>query len=56
MFTKQWWISNLQQGSTWRGAVWLLTAGGVAISPEVAEQVVVVGTAVAGALGVFWRD
>ena len=48
--------STWREPSTWRGLVWLLTAAGVTLSPEVWEQLMAVGMAVAGLLGVLLRE
>lgn len=46
-----WLIARLRESSSWRGIIWLLTACGVTLRPEIWEQVVAVGMAVAGLLG-----
>ena len=48
--------ARLQEASTWRGLVWVLTAVGVTVSPEAAAHVVALGTAVAGVLGMVLAD
>lgn len=47
---------KLSEASTWRGLVWLLTAVGVALSPEQQNAIVTAGIALAGVLGVFVKD
>lgn len=42
--------------STWRGIVYLLSATGIAISPEQQGAIVSAGLAVAGAIGLFIKD
>lgn len=42
--------------STWRGLIVLLTALGVALTPEQHEAVVALGLALAGLVGVFFPD
>lgn len=46
-------LNRLREPSTWRGLVWLLTAAGVSLSPETWEQIIAVGMALAGLLGVL---
>lgn len=46
----------LNEPSTWRGLVMLVTAAGIGISPEQLEALVMAGLAVSGAIGVFCRD
>lgn len=45
-----------KEASTWRGIVALLTAAGVALSPEQTDAIVALGLAVIGAIGVFTAD
>ncbi|MBF0342301.1 MAG: hypothetical protein HQL95_15255 [Magnetococcales bacterium] len=49
-------LARCREPSTWRGLVMLLTATGVAISPETMNAVVATGTGVAGLIGVLTRD
>lgn len=49
-------IERLHEASTWRGIVALITATGVAISPEQTEAIVAAGLAVMGLLGAFLPD
>lgn len=42
--------------STWRGIVYLISAMGVAISPEQQGAIVSAGLSVAGAIGLFIKD
>lgn len=51
-----WLVARLREPSTWRGIVWLATALGVSLKPEVWEQVAAVGMAVAGLIGVIARE
>jgi len=51
-----WLLNRLREPSTWRGLVWLLTACGITLRPEVWEQVTAVGMAVAGLIGVVFPD
>lgn len=46
----------LNEPSTWRGAVNLLTACGVAIKPEFAELIVSIGLGAVGFIGVAFKD
>ena len=49
-------ISRLKEASTWRGIVAILTASGIAISPEQTESIVACGLAIIGCLGAFLPD
>ena len=49
-------LARGKESSTWRGVVAILTAAGVAISPEQGEAIVALGLAVIGAIGVFTAD
>lgn len=51
-----WVIARLQEQSTWRGFVWLLTAAGLQIQPDLAIQIVSAGAAVAGLIGVLSEE
>jgi hypothetical protein len=51
----QWVIDQLKQPSTWRGITMLITSMGIAIKPDLMEQIVVTGTAVAGLIGVLFK-
>lgn len=52
----RWVLDRLQEGNTWRGLIWLLTAAGIAVSPELAEKIAVAGMALAGLLGVVMKE
>ena len=49
-------MERLKEASTWRGIVALITAFGVALSPEQVEAIVAFGLALIGVIGVFTRD
>lgn len=49
-------VNRLKEGSTWRGLAMVLTAVGVTLQPDQLAAIISVGTAVAGAIGVFWPD
>ena len=49
-------LERLKEPSTWRGLTALLTAVGVALSPEQVNAVVSAGLALMGVLGVFTKD
>lgn len=53
---KQYILSRAKEASTWRGIILLLTAVGVPIAPAMAEAIISVGLALAGALGVLTAD
>ena len=50
------WRSLLTEPSTWRGLVWLLTAAGLAVSPDQQAAIAAAGMAIAGAIGAFLPD
>ena len=50
------WRSLLTEPSTWRGLVWLLTAAGLAVSPDQQAAIAAAGMAIAGAIGAFVTD
>jgi hypothetical protein len=47
---------RLNEPSTWRGIVALLTAAGVSLSPEQTAAIVSAGLAIIGLVGVFTAD
>lgn len=49
-------LTRGKEASTWRGIVAILTAAGVAISPEQGDAIVALGLAVIGVIGVFTAD
>jgi hypothetical protein len=49
-------LKQLSQPSTWRGIVMALTSIGIAVRPELMEQIVVAGTGIAGAIGILLSD
>lgn len=51
-----WLLARLREPSTWRGIIWLATAFGVSLRPEVWEQIAAVGMALAGLVGVVTRE
>jgi len=53
---KSYLLERLREPSTWRGLTALLTAVGVALSPEQINAVVSAGLALMGVLGVFTKD
>ena len=50
---KDYLVNRAKEASTWRGIILLLTAVGVPIAPAMAEAIISVGLAFAGAIGVF---
>lgn len=46
-------LARAQEPSTWRGAIWLLTALGIGLDPAALEYLVTIGMAVAGLIGVL---
>lgn len=49
-------LNRLREPSTWRGIVALLTAAGVAMSPDQQAAIVAAGLAVIGVIGAFIPD
>lgn len=49
-------LDRLDEPSTWRGFIALLTATGIALSPEQADAIVATGLALIGLFGVFTKD
>lgn len=47
---------RLQEPSTWRGIILLLTALGVPIAPAMSEAIMCLGLALAGGLGILLPD
>lgn len=52
----QYLLDRLQEPSTWRGLVMIVTSLGVALSPEQVAAIVATGSAIVGLIGVFTRD
>mgnify|MGYP003351228325 CR=1 FL=1 len=53
---KNYLLSRAKEASTWRGIILLLTAIGVPVAPAMADSIVSVGLAIAGAIGVLAAD
>ncbi len=49
-------LDRARESSSWRGIVWLLTAFGVAVTPEQAAAIMAAGAALAGLIAVFTKD
>lgn len=49
----EWVLNRLREPSTWRGIVWLLTACGLTLRPDVWGAIITVGMAVVGLIGVI---
>ena len=54
--TVNWVVNRCKEASTWRGLIWLLTACGMSISPEMAGYIATAGMALAGLVGVLSSD
>ena len=51
------WIKKrLKEQSTWKGLVWLLTACGVALTPEQTEAIITAGLSLAGIIDIFTKE
>lgn len=48
--------ARLSEPSTWRGIIALLTAAGIALSPEQVEAIIVAGLGLIGIAGAFFPD
>lgn len=46
----------INEPSTWRGIVYLMTAVGIQISPELQGAIVTAGLSVAAVIGIFVKD
>lgn len=53
---KQYMIDRLKEPSTWRGIILVVTACGVPVAPALGEQIIAVGIAIAGLVGIFAAD
>lgn len=53
---KRYIIERLKESSTWRGIVMLVSAAGVALSPEMQEAIIVTGLGVSGLIGALFPD
>lgn len=53
---KQYVIERLKEPSTWRGIILVVTACGVPVAPALGEQIIAVGIAIAGLVGIFAAD
>lgn len=51
-----WLLERLREPSTWRGLIWLATACGVSLKPDLWEAITAAGMALAGLLGVVLAD
>ena len=48
-----WILARLAENSTWRGIILLLTAAGVSIKPEIANQIITLGLAAVGLINII---
>lgn len=53
---KDYLINRAKEASTWRGIILMLTALGVPVAPAMADAIVSIGLALAGAVGVLTAD
>lgn len=51
-----WIMERLQEPSTWRGLIGLLTGAGVVISPALSAQIIAAGLAIMGAINVIRKE
>lgn len=48
--------ARAKEASTWRGLILVLAAFGVEVSPEMSEEIVKLGLALAGVIGLVTKD
>lgn len=49
-------LNRMKEASTWRGIVVAATGFGIQINPDMIEPIVSVGLAIAGLIGVLFKD
>lgn len=49
-------FARAKEPSSWRGLFLLLTAIGIPVAPEIADAIITIGLAIAGAIGVAAPD
>ncbi len=49
-------LDRAKEASTWRGLVYLLTAAGIPVAPEMSQAIIALGLALAGLIGVVSPD
>jgi hypothetical protein len=54
--TLDWVLARLSETSTWRGIILVITAAGVTIRPELANQIVALGLAVVGLINIVRKE
>jgi hypothetical protein len=52
----EWIVARLNEASTWRGIIALISAAGVALSPDQGVAIVTAGVALAGVINVFRKE
>lgn len=52
----KWIKERLKEKSTWKGVVWIITACGVALTPEQSEAIITAGITLAGLLDIFTKE
>ena len=53
---KSYLLARAKEPSSWRGLIFMLTAIGIPVAPQLAEAVVTVGLGLAGLVGVIAPD
>lgn len=51
-----WLLKRLKEPSTWRGIIAMLTASGLALTPEQGAAITAVGLGLIGLVGAFTKD
>lgn len=54
--TKEFILARLKEASTWRAIIVLLVACGIPIEPVLADNLIKIGLAVVGLIGIFMPD
>lgn len=55
-FIKKYLVPRLNEPSTWRGFIYILTALGVVIDPAMQEAIIAAGLGLSGLIGIFVSD
>jgi hypothetical protein len=50
-----WLLRRLQETSTWRGIILLVTAAGIKLEPDLAEAIIALGLAAVGIINILRR-
>lgn len=53
---KRWFLARARERSTWVGAVAVVSAMGISVNPDLMQQIVTVGMALAGLVSTLTKD